>query len=104
MIGNILQDIEAIATKCFDIFAEYDTSELLVKENKKEMESLIVENEKLKNITMELSDRVSNQNQQIHSFEAMIATFMDDKVTLLTADVTIHDLKYEVSKRIKNIY
>jgi hypothetical protein len=67
------------------------------------MDSLIVENEKLKNLTMELSERV-NQNQQIHSFEAMIATFMDDKVTLLTADVTIHDLKYEVSKRIKNIY
>ena len=100
-IDQVLQDIGTIATKCFDIFADYDTSELLVEENKKEMDSLVVENEKLKNVTAELSERVSMQNQQIQSFETMVAEFMDDKTSLLTTDVTINDLKYEVRGFIK---
>lgn len=93
---QILEHIDAIATKSLDIFAEYDSSKILIEENKKEIDSLVNENITIKNLTTTLSEQISNQRNQIMNYESIVANLMDDKSVLLTIKAAMNDLKYEV--------
>lgn len=97
LIKEVLYGIEAMTTKCFDILADYESSETSVEENRKELNSLLHENEQLKKVIANNQERVTDQDIQIKSLQENIAKLLDDKTRLIKADTIIYELKYEVA-------